>query len=156
MTNGLRQPTERPVDLAVGRCAYLAGPINGCTDDQARGWREDAKTLLAAAGWAASDPMDRDYRGTEGEHFQEIVDADKGFIESADALLVMFERPSVGTSMEILWAWLDFKPVVLVDRSSGPLSPWLLAHVTATARSLEDGVALLGGVVDESLLPGNA
>lgn len=116
---------------------YLAGPINGCSDDEARAWREDAKRLLV--DHEALDPMDRDYRGREREHYQEIVDGDKAEIESSDALLVMYDRPSVGTSMEILWAWLARKFVVLVDRSTRPLSPWLLAHVSVVVPSLEVG-----------------
>jgi len=37
---------------------YLCGPINGRTDDDAKNWREYAKTRLPDT----LDPMARDYR----------------------------------------------------------------------------------------------
>jgi len=40
---------------------YLAGGINGLSDQECREWREKAKGLLP--GHAILDPMDRDYRG---------------------------------------------------------------------------------------------
>lgn len=42
---------------------YLCGPINGCTDDQCKNWREAAKQVLSDT----VDPMRRDYRGREDD-----------------------------------------------------------------------------------------
>lgn len=116
---------------------YLAGPINGCTDAQANDWRTEAKKSLPDH----LDPMARDYRGKEAESVNEIVEGDKADIDSCDAVLVWFERPSVGTSMEVLYAWERKKPVVAVNKSGKPIGPWLAYHSTVVD-SLEDAVAL--------------
>lgn len=116
---------------------YLCGPINGRSDDDCRGWRECAKEQLADT----LDPMDRDYRGRELEPgiAAEIVENDKGDIDSCDAMLVFYDKPSVGTSMEILYAW-GKKRILLIDRSGKPLSPWLLYHCTEIYKSLDEAI----------------
>lgn len=119
---------------------YLCGAINGRSDEECRGWRSVAKALYRGE---CLDPMARDYRGTEKQNVVEIVEGDKAAIDSCDALLVMFDRPSVGTSMEILYAWEEGKPVVLVDVSGQTLSPWLLYHVEAVFHRLESAIAAL-------------
>lgn len=118
---------------------YLAGPINGCTDEQANGWRSQAKAIHADV----LDPMARDYRGKESENVTDIVEGDKADIDSCDAVLVWFERPSVGTAMEILYAWERGKPVAVVDVSGKPLSPWIRYHATSTHKELADAIRTL-------------
>jgi len=105
---------------------YLCGAINGRTDDDARTWREAAK-----ARWSGNciDPMRRDYRGRELDPgiAEEIVNGDMADIEESDALLVYFDKPSVGTAMETFYAKRILgKLVVVLDASDKPLSPWLL------------------------------
>ena len=119
---------------------YLCGPINGRSDDDCNGWREQAKQRLADT----LDPMDRDYRGRELEPgiAAEIVENDKNDITLCDVLLVYFDKPSVGTSMEIYFAWQLGKRIVLVDKSDKPLSPWLVYHCPTIAKSLENGIKL--------------
>jgi hypothetical protein len=76
---------------------YLCGPINGRSDDDCRNWREEAKSLLPDT----LDPMVRDYRGRELEPgiAAEIVENDKLDIDASDQLLVLYDAPSVGTSV---------------------------------------------------------
>lgn len=122
---------------------YLAGPINGCTDDQARGWRAQAAELLRAGGLFDSeilDPMVRDYRGVESANVAQIVEQDKADIDSCRFLLVYFEKPSVGTSMEVIYAHERKLTVVIVDRSDRPLSPWLIYHSHFVCKTLEEAV----------------
>jgi nucleoside 2-deoxyribosyltransferase len=121
---------------------YLCGPINGRSDDDCRNWREDAKARLRCA---TLDPMDRDYRGRELEPgiAAEIVENDKRDIEQCAAMLVYYDQPSVGTSMEVLYAHNLGLPVVLVDVSKRPLSPWLLYHATQIERSLNGAITHL-------------
>lgn len=119
---------------------YLCGPINGCTDEEANGWRDLAKYYLQYYDKDAFtvrtpkmipiDPMKRDYRGQEGDTYREIVDLDKLDIRNSDALLVYYEKPSVGTSMEIFYAWTLGKPIVVVTPSGTNISPWLKYHST--------------------------
>lgn len=118
---------------------YLAGPINGCTDEQANGWRSQVKAIHADV----LDPMARDYRGKETESVSEIVEGDKADINASDGLLAYFERPSVGTSMEVLYAWQQNKPVVIVNKSGKPASPWLAYHSIAIVESIADALAVL-------------
>lgn len=119
---------------------YLCGAINGCTDDEANSWRDEARILLENKFYECVDPMDRDYRGVEGDVYREIVDLDKIDVKNSDVILVMYNKPSVGTSMEVFYAWNLVKPVVVVDKTEKPLSPWLVYHSTKIVKSLRDAV----------------
>ncbi len=96
----------------------------GCTDDQCKNWREYAKTRLPQT----LDPMDRDYRGKEGDNATAIVEGDKDDINNASALLVNFPKPSTGTCMEIIYAWEMGKYIVVVVPEGEKISPWLQYH----------------------------
>lgn len=124
------------------RRLYLCGPINGRSDDDCTGWREQVKAL-----WPGEcvDPMARDYRGRELEPgiAAEIVAGDIQDIDSCAALLVYFDKPSVGTSMEVFYAWREGKLVVVVDKSDRPLSPWLVHHCSAVKTDLASAVDLI-------------
>ena len=80
---------------------YLAGPINGCSDDEATTWRDwfkngtrfpdvpGSKQHIQSAKYI--DPMKRDYRGKELTDYREIVDLDKLDIQAADVVVVMYD-----------------------------------------------------------------
>lgn len=125
---------------------YLAGPINGCTDEEANGWRSKVKELHSDV----LDPMARDYRGKEAESVNDIVEGDKNDIEACDGVLVWYEKPSVGTSMEILYAWEHSRIVVIVDRSEKPLSPWLVYHSDDQVKTIEDALVAFKRIDEES------
>src|SRR5687768_14416139 len=117
---------------------YLAGPINGCTDAECKDWRQWFRGNIGIAGVEWLDPMRRDYRGTENMRYREIVILDKRDIASCNFLVVMYSKPSVGTSMEILFAWERDIPILLINASrQGELSPWLKYHATAIVDSME-------------------
>lgn len=116
---------------------YLCGPINGCTDEEAKDWREAAKVRLPRT----RDPMKRDYRGKEAECYREIVDLDKVDIDNSEIILVNYDKPSVGTSMEIFYAWTKTIPVIVVCRPETVISPWLRYHSTRIVHSFEDAFA---------------
>lgn len=113
---------------------YLCGPIHGRSDDDCIYWRQ-----LAAEFWPADrllDPMRRDARARMHEPGieAEVVEADKRDIDESAGVLVFFDQPSVGTSMEILYAWQMGKPVVLMNASGRPssdISLWLRYHCTS-------------------------
>lgn len=118
---------------------YLAGAINGCTDEECKDWREYVKTL-----WPGEclDPMVRDYRGREDECFAEIIQGDEDDIGASDVVLVSADKPSWGTAMEIRLAKAELgKPVVLVCPEGMKLSPWLRGHCDVICHSYEDGAA---------------
>lgn len=118
---------------------YLCGPINGCTDEECKDWREAVKAQFPDA----IDPMVRDYRGRETEAYREIVDLDKSDIQGSDALLVNYSKPSVGTSMEVFYAHSLRLPVIVWCPKDVSISPWLRYHSTAFVHSLEDAVQML-------------
>ena len=119
---------------------YLCGPINGRSDANCKNWRKEFKKM---ASFQYIDPMRRDYRGRESHSFHEIVLLDKLDIQQCDALVVMYDEPSVGTSMEICYAHSIGKPIVLIDQADGPLSPWMLYHCTAVVGNLGGAMAKL-------------
>lgn len=106
---------------------YLAGPINGCTDEECVDWRKHIKDLW---GYPVKDPMVRDYRGQEGDFYREIVDLDKRDIRQSDIVIVNYIKPSVGTSMEVFYAWTLGKPIIVVAKRGTRISPWLQYHST--------------------------
>lgn len=113
---------------------YLAGAINGKSDDECMSWRARVKSVF----WGEClDPMDRDYRGAELGNEKEIVENDKMDIAECDAVFVKYDGPSAGTCMEILFAYMIYKPVHVWDCSGAPLSPWIKYHATTISRNLE-------------------
>lgn len=109
---------------------YLAGPIAGRPDSECVDWRERAAELLYPT--CVLDPLKaRDCRGREQEPgmAEIVVENDIADIRSAAALLVMFDKPSIGTSMEIRLAKAELKKLIfVVDVSNAPRSPWLSYH----------------------------
>jgi nucleoside 2-deoxyribosyltransferase len=119
---------------------YLAGRIDGATDSECKGWRDAIKSYRQ---FVYLDPMDRDYRGIESANVAAIVEQDKRDIESSDLLLVYFDRPSVGTSMEVFYARSLGKPVLVINASWAVLSPWLQYHATRVAQSIDEAIEVL-------------
>lgn len=137
---------EQPLETHMRKTIYLAGPINGRSDDDCKTWREEAKSLINAAGHKFLDPMARDYRGREHEEgiAQKIVDGDLEDIAECDALIVYFDQPSVGTAMEVFYAHKSLgKRVIVINKSTKPLSPWMLVHCSAVVSSVFAAVELL-------------
>lgn len=114
---------------------YLAGPIFGCDDAQASGWREHARQLLAPH--AVEDPMDRDFRGDELANAARIVEGDINAFSACDVILVNAARPSWGTAMEVRIAYAKRTPVVAFSDGS-PVSPWLTYHAETVVSTLEE------------------
>jgi nucleoside 2-deoxyribosyltransferase len=130
------------------RTIYLCGPINGRTDEDATNWRELVKKLW---GGKVLDPMRRDYRGRELEPgiAAEIVAGDIEDIQNCDAVLAYFDRPSVGTSMEIFYAkHVLNKPVIVIDASDKPLSPWLVHHSDEVTRHVSVALACVDMILN--------
>lgn len=117
---------------------YLAGPINGCTDDEAKNWREVVKAALGDKN--CLDPMRRDYRGIEDKSVNEIVNGDLADIDASDAMLANCWQVSWGTAMEIRYAATHDIPVIAVLPPGSRVSPWLSYHATVTF-SLDDALA---------------
>ncbi len=105
---------------------YLAGPVNGCTDDEANNWRDIAKARLSP--WRCLDPMRRDYRGREDEAVAEIVQGDIADIGKCGVVLANCWQVSWGTAMEVFYAHSKSKRVIAVLPPGARISPWLRYH----------------------------
>lgn len=126
------------------KTVYLCGPINGCTDEECKNWREEAKGVLKCK---TLDPMRRDYRGREDDCVREIVELDKIDVEFSDILLVNYVKPSVGTSMEIMYAWSRGKMIVTVARAEESVSPWLRYHSHFIFNTFEEAFRFINSEV---------
>jgi len=114
---------------------YLAGPIYGCTDEECKGWRAEARRMLEQT-FDIIDPMDFDCRGREDLLAVEIVQNDIFRLGVADIVLVNATRPSWGTAMEVAYANQGEK-VVVAFTGSEKVSPWLRRHATECFQTLE-------------------
>jgi hypothetical protein len=119
---------------------YLCGQINGATDEQAKGWRDWFKKQLP--GDEFFDPMDRDYRGKESEHYREIVELDKLDIQYAELVVSVVRHPSIGTSMELLHAWNCGVPSIVVFTGTS-VSPWLRYHSTRIVQTRQQALEVI-------------
>lgn len=115
---------------------YLAGPINGMSDADAKDWRND---IVATMGdrFAWLDPMRRDYRGIEAQSIDEITRGDIEDIDRSDFLLVLSPKPSVGTDQEMVYAHQRGKLIITVCDNPKP-SPWLRRHSTFIVRTIDE------------------
>ena len=117
---------------------YLCGPINGCTDVECKDWREFVKGLWPGR---CIDPMRRDYRGVEADFSRTIVEMDKVDVSNCDIVLVNYVKPSVGTAMEVIYAWERGKIIVVVAPTDAVISPWLSYHSHAVVHTFAEGLA---------------
>ena len=122
---------------------YLGGPINGRSDEDCIDWRE--KVIKSLPQVNARNPMDRDYRGKELEPGvdAEIVENDKLDIMQSEIVMIYFDQPSVGTSMEIMYAFERSKYILLVDASEKKLSPWLTYHASMIVSGLDEAIDVI-------------
>lgn len=127
---------------------YLAGPINGCTDAEALDWREELTTLLR--GHQVISPMARDYRGKENENVEDIVEGDKADIRKSQVVVAYCPRPSVGTSMEVLYARERGLQVAVLTPEGVSVSPWLRYHADCVASDMGSVVEFIAAVSSAS------
>ncbi len=112
---------------------YLAGPITGCTYEGAADWREQVKEALKDKPVTALNPLRGKFflKGEEsiGNDYAELLGCSRGIMtrDHWDAtrctvLLVNFlgaQRVSIGTVMEIAWAWENRIPVIVIMEPKG-------------------------------------
>ena len=120
---------------------YLCGPIMDIHDGAARQWRQTAKELLET-NFHLLDPMRRNFKDREVDSANEIVEFDLQDIRDADLLLVNYDKPSIGTSMEIFYASHNLGKFVVAfsPLSYKDSSPWMVRFCTKILPSLEAAV----------------
>lgn len=123
---------------------YLSGPIMEEHDGLAREWREAAKLLLAN-DYRLLDPMRRKFVDREVDSANEIVEFDLLDVRKADIVLVNYNRPSIGTSMEVFYAShvLGKFVVAFSPNEYRECSPWMVRYCTKILGSLEEAAAYI-------------
>jgi nucleoside 2-deoxyribosyltransferase len=118
---------------------YLSGPIMDEHEGHAREWRESARKQLAGK-FKLLDPMRRKFIDRKVDSSNEIVEFDLQDVRDADILLVNYNKPSIGTSMEVFYAAQNlgkfvvaFSPFEFKD-----CSPWMVRYCTKILGSLEE------------------
>jgi len=134
--NKIHRQRDLGIDEHRIKLVYLAGAINKMSDKDCVDWRREATLKLQQIDFDTLDPMRRDYRGKEDSAYREIVEKDKDDIDLADVVLVNYLKPSVGTSMEILYAWKQKKPIILFTTEKH-VSPWLTFHCSKIVKTLD-------------------
>jgi nucleoside 2-deoxyribosyltransferase len=120
---------------------YLSGPIMDEHEGTAREWREIAKRLLSGE-FVMLDPMRRNFKDREVDSANEIVRFDLQDVDDADLILVNYNKPSIGTSMEVFHAShnlgkfvVAFSPFEFKD-----CSPWMVKYCTKILPTLEEAI----------------
>ena len=123
---------------------YLSGPIMDEHLGLAREWRDDATAALQGS-FHLLNPMRRNFKDREVDSANEIVEFDLQDVRDADILLVNYNKPSIGTSMEVFYAAHDlgkfviaFSPFTFKD-----CSPWMVRYCTKILPSLEEALDYL-------------
>jgi hypothetical protein len=109
---------------------YLAGAITGTQKVYHSSWREFALEKLSSK-YDVLNPLDQ--AAYDGSNGPSIVLNDEKMVTSADALLVLGERPSWGTGMEVQLAHMMHIPIFVVVRGNLEtldISPWLINRAT--------------------------
>lgn len=127
--------------MSERKVIYLSGPIMDEHSGIARQWRDSAKVQLAEK-FKLLDPMRRKFVDRQVDSANEIVEFDLQDVRDADILLVNYNKPSIGTSMEVFFAAhnlgkfvVAFSPFEYKD-----CSPWMARYCTKILPDLESAV----------------
>ncbi|MFX0163674.1 MAG: nucleoside 2-deoxyribosyltransferase [Candidatus Hodarchaeota archaeon] len=121
---------------------YLSGPVFNTSDEDQK-WRQYVKKEILAKGFEVIDPLElRDYRGLEEEKMVEIVEKDLKDLKKSDILLIYAPKPSWGTAMEIVYAYLQSKQIITVAPEK-EISPWLKYHTDILVSSFKELLEVL-------------
>lgn len=120
------------------RKIYLSGPIMDESAGQAREWRNTAKLLLGEK-FQLLDPMRRKFVDREVDSANEIVEFDLRDVREADLILVNYNKPSIGTSMEVFYAAHDLGKFIVAFSpfEFRECSPWMVRYCTKILPDLE-------------------
>ncbi len=136
------------------RTVYLSGPMGGCTFAEMAEWRAYVANKLNSSTLKCTDPT-RSFTkdGPPKETDKWINRRDYFDCVQAQALLVNFKgmkHISIGTVMEIAWAYQKQIHVVVVCDKEGPQNhPMLKDSITHEAYTLDDGIAAVKELLSE-------
>jgi len=130
--------------MSVKKKIYLSGPIMDEHPELAATWRERAKEGLRDH-FTLLDPMRRNFKDREVDSANEIVEFDLQDVRDADILLVNYNKPSIGTAMEVFYAAHDLGKFIVAFSpfSFQECSPWMVRYCTKILPTLESAVTYL-------------
>lgn len=114
------------------------------TEGTARAWRQHAIDVLGN-NFILLDPMRRNFKDKEVDSANEIVEFDLQDVREADIILVNYNKPSIGTAMEVFYASHELGKFV-VAFSPFPFqecNPWMVRFCTKILPSLEHSIEYL-------------
>ncbi len=123
---------------------YLCGPIMDEAEGVAREWRGLATAALKD-DFVLLDPMRRNFKDREVDSANEIVEFDLQDVRDADIILANYNRPSIGTAMEVFYASHELRKFV-VAFSPFPFqecNPWMVRFCTKILPSLETSIGYI-------------
>ena len=146
---------------------YLAGPITGLSYDGCTDWREHAQNRLANHGIVGMSPMrHKDYllnrTNIQDTYEDNVLSSQRGIFardtwdtQRCDATLVNMlgaETVSIGTVMEISWAWSFRNPIVLVMEKEGNIHEHAMIREACPFRveTLEEAIEVLAALFVQS------
>jgi len=122
---------------------YLSGPILGCEKKRAKKWRLNIMSKLKYK-YDFIDPTTEMYE-VEADHFKEVVSfAEKG-IEECDIVLAYIPFYSMGTSIEIYWAYKANKKIIAVLKNTNEMSAFLKKYADIIFENLDEAYDFLEG-----------
>lgn len=145
---------------------YLAGPITGQTYEGCTDWREEF--IRTTPGWLEGvSPMRwKQYlleeTQVQDQYEESVLSCQRGIFardswdcRRCDAILVNLlgaDRVSIGTVMEIAWAHVHHKPIVLVMEKEGNIHEHSMLREACPFRveTLEEGIQVLTGLFNNN------
>jgi nucleoside 2-deoxyribosyltransferase len=140
---------------------YLAGPISGLSFDASETWRHEFKRHVGHALTCLSPLRGKDYLRANGvieQSYEAPLSTDRGIMtrdhfdcSRADLIvcnLTGTERVSVGTVMEIAWAFAYRKPLILIMEPGNVHDhPMVREAVGFRASDVEEAALLALGIL---------
>ena len=141
---------------------YLAGPIAGLTEGEAKDWRNDVAHDLKIAGFIPVSPLRSEpaINGIYQLYYDDPLYGTKEAIAAKNELDVRScnitlaymprefskRRPSYGTTVEVAWAYALSKPVILVSDDPYVFEHPLISRCASwKLGTLEEAVRLIIG-----------
>jgi nucleoside 2-deoxyribosyltransferase len=126
------------MNMKEKKTVYLSGPIMDEHEGLAREWRNKAKHVLQRH-FRILDPMRRKFVDRQVDSANEIVEFDLQDVREADILLVNYNKPSIGTSMEVFHAAHNLGKFVISfsPYSYAECSPWMVRYSTKILPDME-------------------
>lgn len=125
---------------------YLAGPMEGLTAEQMQGWRKEMTAQLA---WLQIyDPTRRiEYHSGDGiNRARFLFQMDLKDIDESDIIFVDARAKAgrgTGTSMEVMYAWMKQKPIIVWADPEDFHHPFYQAMETYRVYSISEGVQII-------------